>query len=84
MMMPQLIDLKQISRLKYLGKLKKNSKKVRIEFFFDNADFINEWLLQFGASLKIESPQELIEKKKSTSSKNDEIKKQTRSESAKI
>ncbi len=36
-----------------------NSKKIRIEFFFDNTDFINEWLLQFGSSLKVEGPAEL-------------------------
>ncbi len=36
-----------------------NSKKIRIEFFFDNTDFINEWLLQFGSSLNVEGPAEL-------------------------
>lgn len=35
------------------------SKKIKIEFFFDNLDFINQWLLQFGAELKVEAPKEL-------------------------
>lgn len=39
-------------------------KKIRIEFYFDNLEFINEWLLQFGASLKIEGPEELKSKRK--------------------
>jgi predicted DNA-binding transcriptional regulator YafY len=42
---------------------RENSKKVRIEFFFDNTDFINEWLLQFGSSLKVEAPEELKTKR---------------------
>lgn len=42
---------------------RENSKKIRIEFFFDNTDFINEWLLQFGASLKVEAPEELKAKR---------------------
>ncbi|MBO6795023.1 MAG: YafY family transcriptional regulator [Balneolaceae bacterium] len=42
---------------------RENSKKIRIEFFFDNLDFINQWLLQFGADLKIEGPIELKEKR---------------------
>jgi predicted DNA-binding transcriptional regulator YafY len=41
-----------------------NSKKIRVEFFFDNTHFINEWLLQFGNSLKVEEPTELIKKRK--------------------
>lgn len=36
----------------------------RIEFFFDNLDFINEWLLQFPREVKILGPDELIEKRK--------------------
>ncbi len=40
-----------------------NTKKIKIEFFFDNLDFINQWLLQFGADLKIEGPLELKEKR---------------------
>lgn len=41
-----------------------NSKKVRVEFYFDNLDFINEWLLQFGNSLIVQGPEELISKRK--------------------
>jgi len=42
---------------------RENVKKIRIEFNFDNLDFINEWLLQFGASLNVEAPDELKEKR---------------------
>lgn len=42
---------------------RENSKKIRIEFYFDNTDFINEWLLQFGASLNVEAPEELKAKR---------------------
>ncbi len=41
-----------------------NSKKIRVEFFFDNLDFINEWLLQFGNSLIVEGPEELALKRR--------------------
>tara|TARA_R110000868_G_scaffold306734_1_gene568035 strand:+ start:63815 stop:64750 length:936 start_codon:yes stop_codon:yes gene_type:complete len=32
---------------------------IRIQFRFDNLDFLNEWLLQFGNSLKVIEPREL-------------------------
>lgn len=48
---------------KIFRETRENSKKIRIEFFFDNTDFINEWLLQFGASLKVEAPEELKAKR---------------------
>jgi len=35
----------------------------RIEFLFDNLDFINEWLLQFPKEVKLVSPDILIEKR---------------------
>ena len=35
----------------------------RIEFSFDNLDFINEWLLQFPRDVKIVSPDKLIDKR---------------------
>lgn len=41
-----------------------NSKKIKVGFEFDNLDYINEWLLQFGNKIKIESPEELIKKRK--------------------
>lgn len=40
------------------------SKKIKVSFFGDNLDFINEWLLQFGKSIEIISPKELTEKRK--------------------
>lgn len=36
-----------------------NSKKIKISFRFDNLDFINEWLLQFGKEVEIMGPKEL-------------------------
>ncbi|MFY0683106.1 MAG: YafY family transcriptional regulator [Balneola sp.] len=39
-------------------------KKIKVSFFGDNLDFINEWLLQFGKSIEIISPKELTEKRK--------------------
>ncbi len=41
----------------------KNPKKVQIEFWFDNLDYLNEWLLQFGNNLEIKGPAELLEKR---------------------
>ena len=35
----------------------------RIEFSFDNLDFINEWLLQFPRDVRIVSPDKLIDKR---------------------
>ena len=46
--------------------IKKKRKKpnlFRIEFFFDNLDFINEWLLQFPREVNIVGPDILIEKR---------------------
>lgn len=42
---------------------RKNSNKIRVEFFFNNMEFINEWLLQFGSMLTIEEPSELKRKR---------------------
>lgn len=36
-----------------------NSKKIKLSFRFDNLDFINEWLLQFGKEVEIVGPKEL-------------------------
>lgn len=36
-----------------------NSKKIKVSFRFDNLNYINEWLLQFGNKVKIESPDDL-------------------------
>lgn len=38
-----------------------NPKKIKVEFEVDNLDFINTWLLQFGKSVQISSPKELID-----------------------
>lgn len=48
---------------KIFRETRENSKNVRIEFFFNNLEFINEWLLQFGSSLKVEAPEELKTKR---------------------
>lgn len=41
-----------------------NSKKIKVVFEMDNLEFINEWLLQFGKTVDIISPPELIAKRK--------------------
>lgn len=70
-----LVENSEISRLeanlpaKIIKKTNLNSKKIKVGFKFDNLDFINEWLLQFGNKIKIEEPEELIEKRKSLLSK---------------
>lgn len=46
--------------------IKKNKEKpnfIRISFFFDNLEFINQWLLQFTTNVKIVSPDSLTEKR---------------------
>ncbi|WP_409029223.1 helix-turn-helix transcriptional regulator [Gracilimonas sediminicola] len=48
---------------KIIKKTSLNSKIFKVSFDFDNLDFINEWLLQFGKKVKIEQPKELIEKR---------------------
>ncbi|MCP9291284.1 helix-turn-helix transcriptional regulator [Gracilimonas sediminicola] len=49
---------------KIIKKTQVNSEFIKVSFKFDNLDFINEWLLQFGKKVKIEEPKELIEKRK--------------------
>lgn len=39
-------------------------KFVRIHFYFDNLEFINEWLLQFPKDIKILGPEKLVRKRK--------------------
>jgi len=41
-----------------------NSEKIKATFEVDSLDFINEWLLQFGKTIKIVSPPELVAKRK--------------------
>ena len=43
-----------------------SDKKIKLSFKFENLDYINEWLLQFGDKVEIHSPKELKEKRKST------------------
>lgn len=40
-----------------------DSKKNKVSFFFDNLDYINEWLLQFGDKVEIIAPTELKNKR---------------------
>ena len=37
----------------------------RVEFYFDNLDYLNQWLLQFADNVKIVKPKVLIDKRKS-------------------
>ena len=48
---------------KIIKKKEENPNLFRIEFFFDNLDFINKWLLQFPEDVKIVGPDILIEKR---------------------
>lgn len=43
-----------------------SEKQSKIQFYFDNADFINNWLLQFADKVEILEPRELIELRKTT------------------
>lgn len=38
-----------------------NTEKIKVSFEVDNLAFINEWLLQFGNSVNILTPQELVD-----------------------
>ena len=40
-----------------------NSKKFKVSFRFENLDYINVWLLQFGNTVEVVSPKSLIEKR---------------------
>lgn len=48
---------------KIFKKTDENSKIFKVQFYFDNLDYINEWLMQFGEKVKVEGPDELIEKR---------------------
>ncbi|MAO66527.1 MAG: transcriptional regulator [Balneola sp.] len=66
-----LVEKSEIERLegnlpaKIFKKEQVDSKKIKVEFEFDNLDYINEWLLQFGNKINIEGPESLIEKRRS-------------------
>lgn len=49
---------------KIFNKSKVNSKKIKVGFFFDNLDYINEWLLQFGTDAVVIAPEQLKQKRK--------------------
>ncbi len=42
------------------------NKKIKVTFKFENLDYINTWLLQFGDRVEILSPDSLISKRKET------------------
>lgn len=42
-----------------------SANKIKVSFKFENLDYINEWLLQFGDKVEIIGPDELLEKRKS-------------------
>jgi len=64
------VEKKEIGRLeanipaKIFSKDVLNSKIIKMTFKFDNLEFINEWLLQFGKKVKVLSPDSLIDKRK--------------------
>lgn len=64
------VEKKEIGRLeanlpaKIISKDVLNSKIIKVTFKFDNLEFINEWLLQFGNKVKVLSPDSLIDKRK--------------------
>jgi predicted DNA-binding transcriptional regulator YafY len=40
-----------------------SDKKIKVTFKFENLDYINEWLLQFGTNVEIVSPEKLKKKR---------------------
>ncbi|RNC83409.1 MAG: YafY family transcriptional regulator [Balneola sp.] len=65
-----LIEKKYLERFranlpaKIFRKGEKNPNKISVSFYFDNLDFINEWLLQFGKGVEVLGPGELVSKRK--------------------
>ena len=49
---------------KIFSEKRENPKKIRLTFFFDNLDFMSEWLLQFGTTVSVIAPQDLVDKKR--------------------
>jgi predicted DNA-binding transcriptional regulator YafY len=49
---------------KIIKKEQLNSKIIKVSFEFDNLDFINEWLLQFGKKIKVQAPQILVNQRR--------------------
>lgn len=48
---------------KIFKKNRVSDKKIKVSFKFENLDYINEWLLQFGDKVELLSPEELKEKR---------------------
>jgi predicted DNA-binding transcriptional regulator YafY len=48
---------------KIIKKEEENSKEIKATFRFDNLEYLNGWLLQFGDKVKIISPEALIKKR---------------------
>ncbi|MEX2573542.1 MAG: YafY family protein [Balneolaceae bacterium] len=48
---------------KIFKKSRKNAEIVKVEFRFDNLDYINEWLLQFGENVTVTGPDDLLDKR---------------------
>ncbi len=48
---------------KIFKKSEVGSKKIKVTFFFENLDYLNEWLLQFGNKVEILSPESLKKKR---------------------
>ena len=42
------------------------NKKIKVKFRFDNLDYLNEWLLQFGDQVKVLGPESLKRKREET------------------
>ena len=59
-----LMRLKGNLPAKIFKEKEKKPKKIQISFRFDDLDFINEWLLQFGNSIEVIGPKLLKEKRK--------------------
>lgn len=49
---------------KIFKKSREKNKKIKVSFHFNNLDYINEWLLQFGDKVEIIFPGDLKEKRK--------------------
>jgi len=48
---------------KIFKKSSENTKKIKVSFYFDNLDYINEWLLQFADKVDVTGPEELVRKR---------------------
>ncbi|WP_246075201.1 helix-turn-helix transcriptional regulator [Gracilimonas mengyeensis] len=64
------VEKSEIERLeanlpaKIFKKTAQKNKKIKVEFYFDNLGYINQWLLQFGKKVEVVAPKSLIEERK--------------------